>query len=338
MPVLSKADLAFFDENGYVVAKGVISKEQAALTAKRVWTYANQDSEDPATWGGGIMVEMYHAQEQWDNRQAPLIHEAFAQVWGQEELRVSRDRVSINPPAKDKEAAKDRQTAFGLHFDTAFAQLEVAKAKKQRPIAKGTQGVLYLVDTPEENGAFVRTPANPTLRHFMSSAGGGPSCRRARRSAPLLPPPQGVDLFGAFVLNCGSLQICVPGMHNQVDEWLDTLPDDVRPNQMLQMKGEDEAQAVLLGARTKRVAAEAGDLVIWDTRLPHSAASNIGDAPRVAQYITMNPATPLTAEDIASNTQWWSERHAGFGKPKNRVRTTRTSTFSHRHVLPGRSD
>ena len=43
-----------------VVAKGVISREQAALTANRVWTYANKKAEDPETWhGGGIMVEMY---------------------------------------------------------------------------------------------------------------------------------------------------------------------------------------------------------------------------------------------------------------------------------------
>ena len=48
-----------------------------------------------------------------------------------------------------------------------------------------------------------------------------------------------------------------------------------------------------------------------DTRLPHSAASNIGDAPRVAQYITMNPASPLSDEDIADNRRWWSERLAG---------------------------
>ena len=61
---------------------------------------------------------MYQSQEQWDNRQAPLIHEAFAQIWGQEELRVSRDRASINPPAEDKAAATDNQVAFGLHFDT----------------------------------------------------------------------------------------------------------------------------------------------------------------------------------------------------------------------------
>ena len=61
---------------------------------------------------------MYQSQEQWDNRQAPLIHEAFVQIWGQEELRVSRDRASINPPAEDKAAATDNQVAFGLHFDT----------------------------------------------------------------------------------------------------------------------------------------------------------------------------------------------------------------------------
>ena len=41
-----------------VVAKSVISKEQAARTADRVWTYANQDAEDPSTWygKGGIMI------------------------------------------------------------------------------------------------------------------------------------------------------------------------------------------------------------------------------------------------------------------------------------------
>ena len=71
---------------------------------------------------------------------------------------------------------------------------------------------------------------------------------------------------------------------NSLEEWLDTLPDDVRPNAMLQLKDESAAQSVLLGSRTKRIPAKAGDLIIWDTRLPHSAASNVGNAPRVAQY------------------------------------------------------
>lgn len=133
------------------MAKGVISKEQAARTCKRVWTYANQDPDDPETWygKGGIMIEMYQSQEQWDNRQAPKIHEAFSQIWGKEELRVSRDRASINPPALDEATARNSQVAFGLHFDTGFAQQHVAEAKKQRPIPKGVQGVLTYTGTEE---------------------------------------------------------------------------------------------------------------------------------------------------------------------------------------------
>eukprot|EP01052_Picozoa_sp_SAG31_P002987 SAG31_NODE_110_length_24476_cov_9.909654_4_plen_145_part_00 len=130
-----------------VVVKSVISKDQAAATARRVWTYANQDPDDPETWygKGGIMIEMYQSQEQWDNRQAPKIHEAFSQIWGQEELRVSRDRASINPPALDMAAALDSQVAFGLHFDTGFAQKTVSEAKQERPIPRGVQVISYFL-------------------------------------------------------------------------------------------------------------------------------------------------------------------------------------------------
>eukprot|EP01046_Picozoa_sp_COSAG06_P040906 COSAG06_NODE_5005_length_3795_cov_116.758089_3_plen_76_part_00 len=36
----------------------------------------------------------------------------------------------------------------------------------------------------------------------------------------------------------------------------------------------------------------------------------------------MNPAAPLTAEEISSNHAWWKERHAGFGAPRNREHYT----------------
>ena len=126
--------------------------EQAALTANRVWTYqyANKKAEDrtrrpgraAASWSrctrcvcpsgreanvsAKLTERVIQAQEQWDNRTAPKIHEAFSQIWDQEELRVSRDRVSINPPALDKDAAKESQVAFGLHFDTGF-QYRISK-------------------------------------------------------------------------------------------------------------------------------------------------------------------------------------------------------------------
>jgi hypothetical protein len=62
MPVLSAEDLAFWDANGYVVAKGVIPREQAARTAADVWAFHGADPDDPDTWykeGRGIMVRLH---------------------------------------------------------------------------------------------------------------------------------------------------------------------------------------------------------------------------------------------------------------------------------------
>ena len=50
MPVLSDADLKFFHENGYVVARGAISPQQAALTASEVWRFSGMDPESPESW------------------------------------------------------------------------------------------------------------------------------------------------------------------------------------------------------------------------------------------------------------------------------------------------
>ena len=95
MPVLSADDLQFFQDNGYVVAKGAVSREQALATAAevsgrlryrsaasgrlivagcaQVWSFTGMDPDDPETWyetrmrdgkeygskgAPGIMVEM----------------------------------------------------------------------------------------------------------------------------------------------------------------------------------------------------------------------------------------------------------------------------------------
>ena len=194
------------------------------------------------------MVEMYHSQAQWDNHTAPRIHEAFAQIHGTERLWVSHDRVSITPPSRDPDAPES-----GLHWDHGIRLMSVEEAKAARPTPGSLQGVLYLVDTPAANGAFV----------------------------------------------------CVPGFHKKLDDWLDTLPED----------GEDPAKQDLLALGTTRVGASAGDLVIWDSRLPHTAALNRGHAPRVAQYITMSPAAEdQSLENRKGRIEWYEQRGAWAGK------------------------
>ena len=41
-PILSEADLAFWQKHGYVVCKGAISRAQAARTAEEVWEFASR--------------------------------------------------------------------------------------------------------------------------------------------------------------------------------------------------------------------------------------------------------------------------------------------------------
>ena len=157
-PVLSDEDLAFWDQNGYVVAKSVISREQAARTAADVWAFRGQDPDDPATWYGeeigGIMVEMYHSQAQWDNRTAPKVHQAFAEVLGSEELWVTMDRCNFKPPCRSEDDGWAR--GLPLHWDGPRPDIGTPYVKET-----SVQGALFLTDCGPGSGGCERTQLPP---------------------------------------------------------------------------------------------------------------------------------------------------------------------------------
>jgi hypothetical protein len=76
----------------------------------------------------------------------------------------------------------------------------------------------------------------------------------------------------------------VPGFHKRIDAWLESLGEGVDPRK------------VDLSAEAQRIAASAGDLIIWRSALPHGASPNTGDRPRLAQYVTQFPASLLPAD------------------------------------------
>jgi hypothetical protein len=76
----------------------------------------------------------------------------------------------------------------------------------------------------------------------------------------------------------------VPGFHKRIDAWLDDLGEGVDPRR------------VDLSAQARRIAANAGDLIIWHSALPHGASPNTGERPRLAQYVTQYPASLRQAE------------------------------------------
>lgn len=215
--VFDAADLAHWNEHGYVIVHDAIPQETRVAAENAIWKHLGAQPDLPDSWyvpnDHGIMVQLFQHPAFTANRRSLRIHKAFAQLWGTADLWVSTDRVGFNVPERQGWMFRGPD----MHWDVSLTQ----------PIPFGTQGILYLTDTPAEQGAFT----------------------------------------------------CVPGFHRKIDAWLANLSP-----------GADPRREDLHALGSKPIAGRAGDLVIWDHRLPHGARPNRGTRPRMVQYINMYPA------------------------------------------------
>jgi ectoine hydroxylase-related dioxygenase (phytanoyl-CoA dioxygenase family) len=148
--LLSPEDRAFWEENGYVIIHDAVPQENVTAVIDAIWDFLEVDRNDPAAWYSAPvsragMLEMYHHQALWNNRQSPKVYQAFADIWETDELWVSFDRANMNPPARQPDW--DYQGMYHWDIDTS-----------QDPIPFMVQGVLYLADTPADGGGFQCTP------------------------------------------------------------------------------------------------------------------------------------------------------------------------------------
>ena len=149
MRVLTQEDLAFWHSNGYVVVRDAVPRENVEAVADIIWEFMEMNRHDPETWYNPQhskigMVELYHHQSLWNNRQNPRVYGAFAEIWETEELWVSIDRANLNPPAR---ADWDFQGFVHWDIDTSL-----------RPLPFRVQGVLALVDVSEAAGGLQLIP------------------------------------------------------------------------------------------------------------------------------------------------------------------------------------
>ena len=154
--ILSDTDWAFWIENGYVIIKSAVSREQALRTADFIWEFEEKDKNDPSTWYtqpradmemkeliGTGMVEVYNHQLLWENRQAQRVYDAFADIWGTEKLWVTIDRANLNFPIRP-----------GFEYK-GFIHWDYDPETKPQNV----QGVLALADQEDENmGGFQCIP------------------------------------------------------------------------------------------------------------------------------------------------------------------------------------
>jgi len=147
-PVLTTQDLAHWAEHGYVILHDAIPEETRSAAERAIWRHLGARPDDPGSWrvplSQGIMSSLFQDPAFTAIRQAARIQKAFAQLWGTADLWPSCDRGGFNPPLRPGELFR----ASDLHWDVSLV----------RPIPFGTQGILYLTDTPPEQGAFRCVP------------------------------------------------------------------------------------------------------------------------------------------------------------------------------------
>ena len=146
----------FWIENGYIVIKNAVSREQAMKTAEFIWEFDNKDPNDPSTWytkaraememkelAGTGMVEVYNNQFLWNNRQTQRVYDSFVDIWGTEKLWTTIDRANLNFPIRP-----------GFEYK-GFIHWDYDPDTKPQNV----QGVLALADqTDHEMGGFQCIP------------------------------------------------------------------------------------------------------------------------------------------------------------------------------------
>ena len=156
---LSGQQLKFWHENGFILIPGVVPPENLTAVIDAIWEFQGLSPRDPDSWyrpqpeigmrelNRSGMVEMFHHQSLWDNRQHPAIHSAFSALLGTHKLWVTIDRANMNLPIRP-----DWEFPGFIHWDIDTSL---------RPLPFQLQGLIALQDTPPRGGGFQCVPGFP---------------------------------------------------------------------------------------------------------------------------------------------------------------------------------
>ena len=112
---------------------------------------------------------------------------------------------------------------------------------------------------------------------------------------------QGIVALVDTTADMGGLQV-VPEAFQRYDELASVQVDAERP------RWPDTT-----GMEVVHVECNAGDLVVWESRTVHGTGKNASDRPRIAQYMTMEPAQPTNRERLDQRLASFDGRTADAG-------------------------
>jgi hypothetical protein len=177
---LSADDLAHWHEHGYVILRNAINQDAAEAAETAIYDFLGMNRDDPASWyrpslAHSIWVPLLRHPALVANRRAPRIHKAHAQLWGREDLWVTIDQGGFNPPEREGWQFPGPH----LHWDATLAE----------PHCLDLQGILYLADVDEDQGAFSCVPGfHHELKQWLKGVPAGLSAQdHARRTLAMKP-------------------------------------------------------------------------------------------------------------------------------------------------------
>lgn len=217
--VLNADDLRFWNENGYVLIKNVISKEQCQATQNAIWEFLAIDANNPDTWykehkeQRGLMLTFTHHPTLDANRNSAIVRRAYEQLYGTTAIYKTIDKVSFNPP----ENPNYNFLGDNLHWDVSLAL----------PIPFSLQGLLYLTDCGPKDGAFNCVPGfHYKIDGWLNSL---PANVNPREEAPkTLKPTAVTGNAGDFVIWHQALPHCATPNHGvlpRMVQYLTYLPE-----------------------------------------------------------------------------------------------------------------
>ncbi|MBV9582792.1 MAG: phytanoyl-CoA dioxygenase family protein [Chloroflexi bacterium] len=139
---------------GYVIVHDAVPAPYLQATIDDIWRHTGADPNTPETWYRADiirpvgMVEMYHYQSMWNNRQHPHVYDIFRAIHGTDQLSVSIDRVGLKPPDNPRHPEYNHRGM--IHWDTQMSSYP--------DIPFHVQGVLALTDTEPDMGGFQCIP------------------------------------------------------------------------------------------------------------------------------------------------------------------------------------
>ena len=148
--VLSEEDLDFWNKNGYVVVKNAISRSDCEATQEAIWAFLRANPEDASSWYNnheekrGLMLNFSNHVTLNKNRESVKIQKAYEQLYKTNKIYKTIDKVSFNPPISENYSF----LGSDLHWDVSL----------KLPIPFKLQGLLYLSDCNDDDGAFHCVP------------------------------------------------------------------------------------------------------------------------------------------------------------------------------------